>query len=119
MGRQHPSFNPPARTPIAGAMPRTLIAVAVAFAALLCAVPALAAPPAGHVEGNTLVDSGGQPVRLLGVNRSGGEYACIQGWGFFYGPVAAPSVAAIARWHGKAVRISVNEAWWLGLAGAP
>jgi endoglucanase len=119
MGSQHRSFKPPARTPIAGAMPRTLIAVAVAFAALLCAVPALAAPPAVHVEGNTLVDSGGQPVRLLGVNRSGAEYACIQGWGFFDGPVDDASVAAIARWHVNAVRIPLNEACWLGLAGAP
>ena len=72
-----------------------------------------------HVAGNALVDSHGQPMRLLGVNRSGAEYACIQGWGFFDGPVDDASVAAIATWHVNAVRVPLNEACWLGLAGAP
>ena len=33
-----------------------------------------------------LVDGAGHPVRLLGVNRAGAEYACVQGWGIFDGP---------------------------------
>src|SRR3954471_12729363 len=32
-----------------------------------------------HVSGNQLLNGGGQAVRLRGVNRSGLEYACIQG----------------------------------------
>ena len=32
---------------------------------------------------NQLVDRDGEPVRLLGVNRSGAEYACVGGHGFF------------------------------------
>ena len=36
--------------------------------------------------GNKLFDGKGQQVKLHGVNRSGTEYACIQGWGIFDGP---------------------------------
>lgn len=32
-----------------------------------------------HVQGNQLVNGSGQAIRLLGVDRSGTEYACIQG----------------------------------------
>src|SRR5919198_422419 len=54
-----------------------------------------------HVVGNQLVNDANQPVRLLGVNRSGPEYACVgttgtNGWGFFDGPSDAASVQAIA-----------------------
>jgi aldehyde dehydrogenase (NAD+) len=38
------------------------------------------------VRGNHLVNAQGQVTRLLGVDRSGTEYACEQGWGIF-GPV--------------------------------
>src|SRR5436309_5908436 len=99
-------------------MPRSILAVALVLATLFAA-PARAAAPAVHVAGNALIDSHGQPMRLLGVNRSGAEYACIQGWGFFDGPVDDASVAAIASWHVNAVRVPLNEACWLGLAGAP
>src|SRR5437763_12172268 len=97
-------------------MRRTL--VALVLGCLAAASSALAAPPAVHVRGNALVDSGGHPMRLLGVNRSGAEYACIQGWGFFDGPVDDASVAAIASWHVNAVRLPLNEGCWLGLPGA-
>jgi hypothetical protein len=66
-----------------------------------------------HVVGNRLVD-GGRTVVLRGVNRSGTEYACIQGWGIFDGPSDAASVRAIARWHADVVRVPVNEDCWLG-----
>jgi endoglucanase len=69
------------------------------------------------VSGNHLVDGSGQPVRLLGVNRSGSEYACVQGKGVFDGPSDAASVRAIASWHVNAVRVPLNEDCWLGING--
>ena len=71
-----------------------------------------------HVEGNKLVDDG-KPVRLLGVDRSGTEYACIQGNGFFDGQVDQAAVTAILGWHTNAVRVPLNEDCWLGINGAP
>ena len=65
------------------------------------------------VDGNHLVNAKGQTVRLLGVDRSGTEYACEQGWGIFDGPANARSVAAMAKWHINAVRLPLNEGCWL------
>jgi endoglucanase len=70
------------------------------------------------VVGNKLVD-GGKTVRLLGVDHSGSEYACIQGNGFFDGPVDQASVNAILGWHANAVRVPLNEDCWLAINGAP
>jgi hypothetical protein len=69
------------------------------------------------VQGNQLVDGSGHPLQLLGVDRSGTEYACVQGWGIFDGPSDAQSIAAIAAWHVNAVRIPLNEDCWLGING--
>lgn len=71
------------------------------------------------VRGNRLVDRAGDPVRLLGVNRSGTEYACQQGTGIFQGPSDAASIAAIKRWDANAVRVPLNESCWLGINGVP
>ncbi len=71
-----------------------------------------------HVAGNRLVDQNGHPFQLRGVNRSGGEYACQQGWGFSDGPVDEAAVAAIASWGANAVRLPLNEDCWLGLDAA-
>ncbi|MFF7278174.1 cellulase family glycosylhydrolase [Streptomyces griseorubiginosus] len=73
-------------------------------------------PPALRVAGNKLVDAGGTTRRLLGVNRSGGEFMCVQGRGIFDGPVDDASVKAIADWKANTVRIPLNEECWLGLA---
>jgi endoglucanase len=72
-----------------------------------------------HVQGNKLINSQGQQVMLRGVNRSGSEYACIQGWGFFDGPADNASVQAMANWKINAVRIPMNEDCWLNINGAP
>ena len=39
-----------------------------------------------HVDGNRLLDARGRVVVFHGVNRSGTEYACVQGQGIFDGP---------------------------------
>lgn len=70
-----------------------------------------------HVVGNQIVNGSGQTVRLLGVDRSGTEYACIQGWGIFDGPNDATSVQAMVSWHINAVRVPLNEDCWLNING--
>jgi endoglucanase len=70
-----------------------------------------------HVSGNRLRDGRGRLVTLRGVNRSGTEYACIQGWGIFDGPNTAASVRAIASWRVNFVRVLINEDCWLGING--
>src|SRR5437764_962495 len=72
-----------------------------------------------HVVGNQIRNGAGQPVRLLGVNRSGTEYACIQGWGIFDGPSDAASLQPIVAWRANAVRVPLNEDCWLAINGVP
>jgi len=48
------------------------------------------------------------------VDRSGSEYACVQGWGFFDGPVTQAAVTAMKAWKINAVRVPLNEACWNG-----
>jgi endoglucanase len=69
-----------------------------------------------HVSSNQLVDAAGTPVRLLGANRSGTEYACQEGTGFYDGPVDDAAIEAMRSWGMTAVRVSLNEGCWLGLA---
>jgi endoglucanase len=76
------------------------------------------------VGGNHLVKGSGghgKKLRLIGVNRSGSEYACSsddgaggQGFGFFQGPVNNRSIRALKTWKVNAVALPLNEACWLG-----
>ena len=101
--------------------------VALALVTLACsgvvgagsAAGAAVGPLAVKVAGNVLVDGAGAPMRLTGVNYSGTEYACVQGWGIFDGPSDLASVQAIASWHANAVRVPLNEDCWLGINGVP
>jgi Cellulase (glycosyl hydrolase family 5) len=72
--------------------------------------------PGLSVSGNQLL-AGGRPITLHGVNRSGTEYACIQGWGIEEGPLDQSSENAIAAWGANLVRIPLNEDCWLGING--
>jgi endoglucanase len=77
-------------------------------------------PPVVAVSGNHLVDKSGAALQLRGVNRSGLEYACIQGWGFFDGPNVLSdnaSIPAMASWATNVVRLPLNEDCWLGING--
>jgi hypothetical protein len=75
--------------------------------------------PALHVSGNKLVTSTGATYRLLGVNRSGGEFACIQGRGTWDGPMDQASVTAMRSWKIRAVRVPLNEECWVGTSDVP
>jgi endoglucanase len=70
--------------------------------------------PQLHVVGNRLVNARGQRVVLHGVDRSGGEYACVQGWGIWDGAMNQAAVSAIKSWDANAVRVPLNEACWNG-----
>ncbi len=94
---------------------RVPLAILALLGALLIAAPSVAAKPWIGVQGNQLVDRAGNPVRLLGVNRSGTEYQCVHGHGFFEGPDDAASIAAMARWNINVVRVPLNESCWLGI----
>ncbi|MBV8345647.1 MAG: cellulase family glycosylhydrolase [Candidatus Eremiobacteraeota bacterium] len=105
--------------------------LAVALLAAACAgagtAPAPGLPSAARmlpanlnglrVSGNQLVDGNDNPVHLQGVNRSGTEYACVQGWGIFDGPNDARSIDAIASWRVNIVRVLLNEDCWLDING--
>lgn len=70
-----------------------------------------------RVSGNKIVNENGQTIKLVGVNKSGTEYACAQGWGMFDGPVTDESIKAIASWKANTVRVPLNETCWLGING--
>jgi aryl-phospho-beta-D-glucosidase BglC (GH1 family) len=76
-----------------------------------------AGPPSVRVSGNQLIDGGGHPIRLIGVDHSGSESACVDGEGFFDPPDAdTPAmIAAMSSWHVDAVRVPLNEDCWLGI----
>jgi len=76
------------------------------------------AAPSISVSGGRFVDGSGAAIQLHGVNRSGAEYACAEGWGIFDGETDTDAaVAAMLAWNINAVRIPLNEDCWLGING--
>lgn len=104
------------RLALFGALGALLLASLVAVN-LVTSKSASAAPAALHVVGNQLQDSNGVVVIPRGVNRSGTEYMCVQNAGIFDGPSNQTSVAAMASWGVKSVRVPLNEDCWLGING--
>ncbi|HET9656184.1 MAG TPA: cellulose binding domain-containing protein [Kineosporiaceae bacterium] len=107
-----PAPDPSTSTPTTPTTSTTTPAPATAVKAQSAAGSA----PSLKVSGNELVTASGQPYRLLGVNRSGGEFACIQGNGFWDGPMDAASVDVMRSWKIRTVRVPLNEECWLGTA---
>ncbi|HTW20153.1 MAG TPA: cellulase family glycosylhydrolase [Mycobacteriales bacterium] len=105
------------------------------FVALLGAIsgilPGAAGSPATHgrsntsaiavrVRGNELVDSAGRPVRLLGVDATGTEDACVlNSRTVSWGRDNSAEAGHIASWGANAVRVPLNEDCWLGINRAP
>jgi len=77
------------------------------------------AAPALHVSGNHVVTAGGTTYRLLGVNRSSGEFACIQGRGMWDSPTDQTTIDAMKMWNVHVVRVPLNEQCWLGDSAVP
>lgn len=90
-----------------------------------------------HVSGNQILNSSGQIVRPLGVNRAGAEYMCdASGDNTVFDDGANPdssgrtgaaldtafnaaSISAFQSWDIQAVRLTINEDCWLGINGYP
>lgn len=109
------------------ALRRASLMVAIVLSWIVACTPATGVhttkPPAPanaslSVRKNHLVNQSGRIVRLAGVNRSGAQYACAEGWGIWDGPTDTGSaIRAMAAWHINAVRIPLNEDCWLGING--
>ncbi len=102
----------------------SLVTLICAFAAGLVAVYVTShhqRPAALRIVGNELVNRKGTPFRLLGVDVTGTEDACVLDKGFSWGPgaLSATEAASIAAWHANAVRVPLNEDCWLGINGVP
>lgn len=111
----------PTRPRLHGRRPIVLLWPSLALIVIVVAVAAWRAvqaqvPLTLRVSGNELVNASGSPVRLLGVDRSGAEYACINGR-LIEGPTGEQSIKAMTSWHIDAVRIPLNEDCWLGING--
>lgn len=90
-----------------------------------------------HVSGNQLVNTSGQVVRPLGVDRAGSEYMCdAAGDNTVFDDGTNPNSAGLTgaaldtyannqsiptfqSWNIKAVRLPLNEDCWLGINGYP
>jgi endoglucanase len=83
------------------------------------AVAVTSGAPDLHVSAGGLFTAHGRRVVLHGVNRAGGEFACVKGHGFWDGPMDQASVTAMKSWHVNAVRVPLNEACWNGESYVP
>ncbi len=81
---------------------------------LVNVVSATSTAPQLHVSGNQLLNASGNPVVLHGVDRSGGEFGCVQNTGIWNGPMDQASITAMKEWGITAVRVPLNEACWSG-----
>ena len=102
----------PSATPTKSSSPSGSPSASASPSSTVTSPPPTGSAPQLHVSGNKLENAGGQTVQLRGVNRSGTEYACVQGNGIFDGPNDQASISAIKTWDATAVRVPLNEACW-------
>jgi hypothetical protein len=87
---------------------------------VISAAPATG-PRAVSVRGNRLVDAAGNVLQLRGVSFSGFEFVAIAGFspadpsGGQAGQPGGPKWSAVKSWKANTVRLTLNEASWLGL----
>jgi endoglucanase len=93
--------------------------LAPALVLIVAAAGCGADPLTVQVIGSRLADRDGKPIRLLGLNRSSAEYACLRGQEVFEGPTDRRAIAAMTAWRINTVRIPLNEHCWLGINGTP
>ena len=98
---------------IKGAWPAIVLALLLIGVGLAADGQSPAAPQL-KVAGNELVAASGTQFTLRGVDRSGTEYECVQGYGIFAGPADQASVTAMKSWGINAVRLPLNEDCWNG-----
>src|SRR5665213_2763520 len=77
-----------------------------------------------HVSNGQLVDGNGKTIRLLGVDATGTENACIQNKGLSWNISSTQAeddvtAKALLSWHINVVRVQLNEDCWLSINGAP
>src|SRR5665213_3558485 len=77
-----------------------------------------------HISNGQLVNGSGSPLRLLGVDATGTENACIQNKGLSWNISSTQAednvtAAALLSWHINVVRVQLNEDCWLAINGAP
>ncbi|HSE61407.1 MAG TPA: cellulase family glycosylhydrolase, partial [Candidatus Saccharimonadales bacterium] len=70
-----------------------------------------------RISGNKFIDKDNQTLRLIGVNFSGMQYACAEGWGFYDAPATDATITALKSWGITAVRVPLNESCWLNING--
>jgi endoglucanase len=75
--------------------------------------------PVVRVSGNRLVNESGKAIRLVGVDASGTEDACVENKGFSWGPLTLAEAVHITSWKTNVVRVPLNEDCWLGINGVP
>jgi endoglucanase len=107
-----PTAKSPTPSPTTSTTPPASPAPSPSAPAASAAPPESGSAPQLQVSGNELVDANGQQVVLHGVDRSGTEYACVQGFGIFDGPNDQASVTAMKNVGINAVRVPLNEACW-------
>jgi endoglucanase len=95
-----------------------LLSVVFSLGLLLHAAALAEADQTLSVRGNQIYSNAG-PVHLRGVNRSGLEFMCLSGNGFFDGPHDQNSIQEIKSWNVNAIRLPLNEDCWLGINNVP
>jgi endoglucanase len=78
---------------------------------------ALGRDPLMRIVAGRLVTGEGRAVRLLGVDVTGTESACIAGRQVMGATFNDAEADAIRSWHVDAVRVPLNEDCWLGING--